>query len=115
MNVYGSLAGPKTAPAQPTEDQPIPCERRAQYSQLNNVRAVPQIYEQDRDHFGPVPFVMLRGTWLRKFGFEVGVHLRIEAVHGQITIRPLWNDGPFSPQAAALNKPTVRYAEVGDR
>lgn len=105
----------KTDPAQPTEDQPIPCERRVQYSQLNNVRAVPQICEQDRDHFGPVPFVMLRGTWLRKFGFEVGVHVRIEAVHGQITVRPLWQDEPAHAESAAAKEPAVRYAEVEDR
>lgn len=62
----------KSDPAQPTEDHRVPRERWMQYSQINNVRAVPQIFE--RDHFGPVPFVMLRGTWLRRFGFDVGVH-----------------------------------------
>lgn len=105
----------KNDPAQPTEDQRVPRERWMQYSQINNVRAVPQISERDRDHFGPVPFVMLRGTWLRKFGFEVGVHIRIEVVHGQITVRPLWNDGQFEGQGTAADKPITWRAQVKNR
>ena len=105
----------KTNPAQPLEDQPTLPKQRPAYSQVNNVRAVPQICEQDRDHFGPVPFVMLRGTWLRKFGFEVGVHVRIEAVHGQITVRPLWRDGFNNWESPEGETPAVRYGEVEDR
>ena len=69
--------------------------------------------EQDRDHFGPLPLVTLRGAWLRKFGFEVGVHVRIEATPGQILLRPLWNDDP--PVRENVEKPVVRYVEVEDR
>lgn len=102
-------------PAQPSKDTPIPREPRMQYSQLNNVRAVPQLEEHDRDQFGPIPFVMLRGKWLRKFGFEVGVHVRIEAREGYITVRPLWQDAlpDFDPMEAEY--PAIRYAEVEDR
>jgi hypothetical protein len=79
----------------------------------HNVRAVPQLDEHDRDRFGPYPMVTLRGAWLRRFGFEVGVHVRIEATPGQILLRPLWNDDP--PVRESAKKPVVRYAEVEDR
>ncbi|WP_122609439.1 type I addiction module toxin, SymE family, partial [Pseudomonas viridiflava] len=59
--------------------------------------------------------VMLRGTWLRKFGFGVGVHIGIEVVHGQITVRPLWNDGQFEGQGTAADKPITWRAQVKDR
>lgn len=96
----------KSDPAQPTEDQRMPRERWMQYSQINNVRAVPQISERDRDHVGPVPFVMLRGTWLRRFGFEVGVHIRIEVVHSQITVRPLWTTASSKARALRQTSPS---------
>ncbi|MFL9582637.1 SymE family type I addiction module toxin [Stenotrophomonas sp. AB1(2024)] len=89
------------------------CTPRYTPSYHHNVRAVPQLGEHDRDHFGPYPMVTLRGAWLRTFGFEVGVHVKIEATPGQILLRPLWNDDP--PVRENAKKPVVRYVEVEDR
>lgn len=104
----------KTKPAQWPEDETSPRLPSYTPSYHHNVRAVPQIGEHDRDHFGPFPMVTLRGAWLRKFDFQVGVQVRIEATPGQILLRPLWNDEPANtgPQA---EKSVVRYVEVEDR
>lgn len=78
----------------------------------HNVRAVPQLSEACRDKFGPFPMLTLSGAWLRRFGFHLGVQVRIEATDGEILLRPLWNREPIGPTA---EEPVVRYAEVVDR
>ncbi|WP_313242814.1 SymE family type I addiction module toxin [Stenotrophomonas sp.] len=82
---------------------------------IHNVRALPQVGPEDRDAVGPIPFVMLRGAWLRALGFDVGVQVRIEAIPGQLTVTSLWQTPPPDAAAPAPAKPTLRYAEVGDR
>jgi len=81
----------------------------------DNVRAVPQISEEDRDQYGPLPFIMLRGAWLRRFGFDVGVDVRVEAIRGQITLTTLWQDYSSGEKPSESDKPTVRYAEMKER
>jgi toxic protein SymE len=106
----------KTSPAKRHEEESTTHQQHYAPRYIHNVRAVPQTCDQDRDIYGPIPFVMLRGTWLRKLGFEVGVHLRIEAIPGQITLRTLWRDPPSEAELAQLEKPeTRRYVEVGAR
>lgn len=106
----------KTTPAVRREDDaPIPRTPRYAPRHIHNVRAVPQTQPHDRDQFGPIPFLMLRGAWLRAIGFSVGVQVRIEAVPGQITLKTLWRDSSPEAQAPEREKPVVRYAEVEDR
>jgi toxic protein SymE len=106
----------KNDSAKRREDESSTHPQRYAPRYIHNVRAVPQTCDQDRDIYGPIPFVMLRGTWLRKLGFEVGVHLRIEAIPGQITLRTLWRDAPSEDELAQLQTPEARrYVEVGDR
>lgn len=76
---------------------------------------MPQTHPHDRDQFGPILFLMLRGVWLRTIGFGVGVQVMIEAVPGQITLKTLWRDSSPEAQSPEREKPVVRYAEVEDR
>lgn len=105
----------KTIPAKWHEDEPTPLQKRYAPRNIHNVRAVPQTHPHDRDQFGPIPFLMLRGTWLRAVGFEVGVHVRIEAVPGQITLKTLWRDSSSEAKSSVPEKHLLRYAEVEDR
>jgi len=47
---------------------------------------------------GAIPFLKLRGRWLRDMGFNVGSKLRIDAQDGVITLTAL--DRPNLPRAA---------------
>ena len=101
-----------TKPAQPPADE---ISKHQSYSPryYHNVRAMPQITEHDRDGDGPLPVLTLSGAWLRRFGFDVGEQVRIEASPGQILIRPVWTSA--YPSRKPPEKPVVRYAEVEHR
>lgn len=102
-----------TKPAQPPAGK-IPKQKQT-YSPryYHNVRAMPQISEHDRDADGPLPLLTLSGAWLRRFGFDVGEQVRIEASPGQILLRPVWTSA--YPSRKEPEKPAVRYAEVEQR
>lgn len=94
----------------PDDNRLTPRDETLKAVQLRSVRAVPQINALDRDEYGPIPFVMIRGAWLRGLGFEVGSEIRIEGRVDEITVRPNWRDAP--PENAKVL--AVRYGEVAD-
>jgi len=97
-------------PAHPDDSRLTPRDDSLKAVQLRSVRAVPQISELDRDEHGPIPFVMIRGAWLRKLGFQDGMEVRIEGRPYEITVKPNWEVASAEPSRVLA----VRYADVAD-
>lgn len=65
------------------------------------------------DPEGPVPFLMLRGRWLRQMGFYVGAQVLVEAMaNGVITIRVMGVPGVMVPKVPMAFGREIHYTEV---
>lgn len=96
--------------AHPNDSRLTPRDETLKATQVRSVRAVPQISDLDRDEYGPIPFVMIRGAWLRNLGFQVGQEVRIEGRTDELTVKPMWRETRTEPSG----KVAVRYSEVAD-
>jgi len=59
-----------------------------------------------------VPYVKLRGHWLRRMGFNVGRQLHIEACNGVITIKLLGPPAVEDPHVPRAVERTIYHGEV---
>jgi len=61
---------------------------------------------------GTIPFLKLRGRWLREMGFNVGSRLRIEAESGVITITILGQPNLPRPSVPRTIERKIHHAKV---
>ncbi|MFL9584085.1 SymE family type I addiction module toxin [Stenotrophomonas sp. AB1(2024)] len=59
-----------------------------------------------------VPYLKLRGRWLRQMGFNVGRQLQIEACAGVITIKLLGPPAVEDPRVPRFVERTIYHGEV---
>ena len=45
-----------------------------------------KVYEQRGYQYKPTPAIMLKGKWLREFGFEEGTEIEVHCEDGVLTI-----------------------------
>ena len=45
-----------------------------------------KVYEQSGYHYKSTPAIMLKGLWLKEFGFSEGTQIQVQCEDGKLTI-----------------------------
>jgi hypothetical protein len=91
----------------------LPSRRRARQAHLAGTAKPaacsppPEFHEELK-----VPYLKIRGRWLRQMGFNVGRKLQIEACAGVITIKLLGPPAVEDPRVPRFVERTIYHGEI---